>query len=69
MYHTIFDSTSYGFSSTIEMFMVIEQLIEIRNNVFYTKHKQSYSNLYKNIHSTIDNNQPTQVKYIILFVN
>jgi hypothetical protein len=65
MYHTIFDSTSYGFSSTIKMFMVLDRFIDIRNNVLYTKHKLPYSTIYRDIYSTDDNNQSTQVKYII----
>ncbi|XP_025422167.1 putative uncharacterized protein DDB_G0282133 isoform X3 [Sipha flava] len=60
MYHTIFDSTSYGFSSTIKMFMVLDRFIDIRNNVLYTKHKLPYSTIYRDIYSTDDNNQSTQ---------
>lgn len=66
MYHTIFDSTSYGFTTTKQMVMVLDQLLEVRNNVLYTKNKLAYSTMYKNIN---DNNNSSQVQYFMCLLN
>jgi len=39
LYYTIFNPIDFGFSSIKQMLEVLDQMIEVRNNVLYTKNE------------------------------
>lgn len=49
MYHSIFDPVAYGFTSVLQLFKFLHEMVEIRNNVLYTKNEFMYSELNENI--------------------
>jgi len=48
LYHYIFDPTVYGFTSVLQLFKSLYEMVEIRNNVLYTKNEFMYSEWNEN---------------------
>jgi len=53
LYYCIFDPIAYGFTSVLQLFKSLYEMVEIRNNVLYTRSEFMYSELsdttnYKN---------------------
>lgn len=59
MYNSTFDPTIYGFTTILQLFNALDEIIKIKNNVLYTKLNFPFSEFYKNIkfYNNIPENQ------------
>lgn len=61
MYHTIFDPAAYGFTSFIELFKALDEIIKIKDKVLYSK-IEVVSKLSSSVDGNNDNILTTQVR-------